>query len=128
MSSSIRISPAGEGRVSVASEYTIDITTVDGIRHVVTLPEGYVFDGASIPRLVWSVIGHPFDPSFLVAAAVHDWYCERATELKDYQLRVIGDAVFFALLRRAGVPWWKRSSMYVAVRSYGLWTFRDVRK
>ena len=128
MSDALAIQPAPLGKMAVAVEHTVAVTTVDGITHTVTLPAGYIFDGASIPRLVWSVIGHPFDPSFIVAAAVHDWYCDRASETHDYQLRVIGDAVFFSLLRRAGVSWWKRSSMYMAVRAYGFWTFRKVRK
>ena len=124
----LAIQPASLGKMSVADEHVVSVTTAGGITHTVTLPRGYVFDGASIPRLAWSMIGHPFDPSFLVAAAVHDWYCDQAAQTHDYQLRVIGDAVFFALLRRAGVSWLKRSAMYLAVRSYGLWSFRKVRK
>jgi hypothetical protein len=128
MSERIEITPASDGKMAVAEEFVCPITLIPGIYHAVTIPEGYIFDGASIPRLVWSFIGHPFDPKFIEAAVVHDWYCDRAAELRDYQLRVIGDVVFFALLRRAGVSWRKRSSMYLAVRSYGLWSFRKVRK
>lgn len=128
MSEHLAVRPLVDGRMAVDVEHTVAVTTVRGITHTVTLPEGYPFDGATIPRIVWSVIGHPFEPRFLLAAAVHDWYCERAAETRDYQLRVIGDAVFFALLRRTGVGWLKRSSMYGAVRVYGLWSFRGVRK
>lgn len=128
MSERLAISPGESGKVRVASEFIVTVTTADRITHTITLPEGYGFDGASIPRPIWSIVGHPFDPSFIEAAAVHDWYCDRAAELRDYQLRVIGDAVFFALLRRAGVSWFKRSAMYAAVRVYGLWSFRGVRK
>jgi hypothetical protein len=128
MSERIEITPAGHAKMKVAEEFICLVTMVPGIHHAVTIPEGYIFDGATIPRLVWSVIGHPFDPKYIDAAAVHDWYCDRAAELRDYQLRVIGDAVFFALLRRAGVSWLKRSSMYLVVRIYGLWRFRRVRK
>lgn len=94
----------------------VAVTTVAGIRHIVSIPADYVFDGASIPWFAWWLIGHPFTPSFVLAACVHDWYCDQAKETKDYQLRVIGDAVFFALLTRAGVPEWKRVAMYAAVR------------
>lgn len=94
------------------------ICNTPGIVHLVTIPPGYAFDGASIPRLVWSIIGHPFDPTFTLAACVHDWYCEAATKRNDYQIRVIGDAVFFALLARAGVAKWKRTMLYAAVRMY----------
>ena len=33
---------------------------------------GFIFDGASIPRWLWSAIGHPFDPNWLAAALLHD--------------------------------------------------------
>lgn len=102
----------------VVSTFDVVVSRVQGIAHLVTIPAGYEFDGASIPRFVWSWIGPPFDPSFVVAACVHDWYCDRARECRDYQLRVIGDAVFFALLERAGVASWRRAAMYVAVRAH----------
>lgn len=92
------------------------ISDAQGIMHLVTIPPGYVFDGATIPRFVWSVIGHPYDPTYVLAACVHDWYCDTAERVKDYQLRVIGDAVFFSLLARAGVAEWRRLLMYSAVR------------
>ena len=33
---------------------------------------GFIFDGASIPRWLWSLIGHPFDPNWCAAALIHD--------------------------------------------------------
>lgn len=39
----------------------------------VTIPAWYEFDGASIPRLFWSVVGHPMDTKVLRAALVHDY-------------------------------------------------------
>ena len=33
---------------------------------------GFIFDGASIPRWLWSVIGNPFDPNWTAAALIHD--------------------------------------------------------
>lgn len=41
-----------------------------------TIPKGYCFDGASVPRLFWRIIGSNTDNKFLVAAMVHDFMCE----------------------------------------------------
>ncbi len=87
--------------------------------HFVMIPKGYRFDGASIPRLLWSVIGSPFEPDLMVAACVHDWYCEHTAD--SYQSRVIGDAVFFFLLTEAGVAHWRRVLMYLGVRLASFW-------
>lgn len=40
------------------------------------VPVGYVSDGASIPRLFWSTVGHPFSPLFVRPALIHDIRCE----------------------------------------------------
>jgi hypothetical protein len=37
---------------------------------------GFVFDGQSVPRLLWPIIGHPFSGRSIAAALVHDaLYC-----------------------------------------------------
>lgn len=40
------------------------------------IPKGYCYDGASIPRLFWRVIGANTDNAFLIAALIHDVLCE----------------------------------------------------
>lgn len=99
----------------------VDVTNILGVTHVIRIPEGYEFDGASIPRWAWSLIGYPFEPDLILAACVHDWYCERSSS---YYERVIGDTVFLKLLADAQVPRWRRSLMFLAVRSYSLITKR----
>lgn len=41
-----------------------------------TIPKGYCYDGASVPRLFWRVIGSNTDNKFLIAALIHDVLCE----------------------------------------------------
>lgn len=102
----------------VTHKFTVDVTDIDGIRHTVTVPKGYRFDGASIPKLFWSFVGNPFEADLVEAACVHDFYCDNATVYHD---RVIGDNVFFALLaRRKTISRFKAICLYSAVR---LWTF-----
>ena len=41
-----------------------------------SIPKGYCYDGASIPRLFWRVIGSNTDNRFLIPALIHDVLCE----------------------------------------------------
>ena len=40
------------------------------------IPKYYCFDGASIPRFFWRVIGPKTDNKFLIPAFIHDVLCE----------------------------------------------------
>lgn len=45
----------------------------------ITVPKGFITDGASIPKMAWSVLGvNPYYSSIFPAAVVHDWlYCQK---------------------------------------------------
>ena len=57
----------------------VDITFSNG-KHSETISAGYIFDGASIPRIFWGLKG--FDPhgEKLWAALLHDWFCDKRAE------------------------------------------------
>ena len=56
--------------------YDYAFEMVDGI---LTIKAGFDFDGASIPRWLWSLIGHPVEPTILPGALPHDGlYCTHA--------------------------------------------------
>lgn len=116
--------PVDGTRMRLTRELSVSISSIPCVIHQVCIPAGYEFDGASIPRVAWSIIGAPFEPDFVLAACIHDWYCDRA---RCYHQRMIGDAVFFLLLARAGVPYWRRACMYAAVRVYGWLKWRGKR-
>lgn len=40
------------------------------------VPKGASTDGASIPRILWSLIGGPFEGHYRKPAVVHDYYCD----------------------------------------------------
>ena len=85
-------------------------------RLTVIVPGGFVTDFASVPRLLWPLCPpHGYSKK---AAVVHDFLYTQ-----DDCARVIADAVFLTALRDCGVPWWRRSLMYAAVRCFG-WLFR----
>lgn len=41
------------------------------------LPKGYTTDGASVPRLFWSLYP-PYKPEWLTACVIHDYLCSQA--------------------------------------------------
>lgn len=117
--------PSGD-LFAAASPIELAIGPIDGVSHVVIIPQGYHFDGASIPSMLWPLIGSPFEPDLMLAACIHDWYCEHT--MLDYQSRVIGDAVFFYLLQRAGIPRWRRVLLYLGVRLHSWWCYGSQQK
>ena len=41
-----------------------------------SIPKSYKYDGATIPRFFWRIIGSNTDNTFLIPALVHDVICE----------------------------------------------------
>jgi hypothetical protein len=80
----------------------------DLLEQVITVPEGFHCDGASIPRAAMSITGWPG----LRAAVVHDWLVR--TTLK----RRYADEVFHEALRACGVEEQTADTMFYAVRVY----------
>lgn len=44
------------------------------------VPKNTVVDGASIPRLFWTIIGGPYEGLYRNASVIHDYYCVVKTE------------------------------------------------
>jgi len=78
------------------------------------IPYGFVFDGASIPKLFWAVTTSPYDPKVLRAAMVHDYLYSIAAVS-----RLICDEVFHQILLMDGVEESLALTMYSAVRLGG---------
>lgn len=74
-----------------------------------TIPKGYCYDGATIPRLFWRVIGSNTDNSFLIPALVHDVLCENHNYVDND--RAFSSKVFDALLETGEVNGLKRFFM-----------------
>lgn len=53
-----------------------DFTYFDPADEAWPVPAGAQVDGASIPRLLWGIIGGPFAGSYRNASVIHDWYCD----------------------------------------------------
>jgi hypothetical protein len=65
-----------------------DLTVIlsDEIKQVTyefLIPEGYTWDGATIPRMFWRLIGAKTDNRFLVPSLIHDVLCENHDYIDD---------------------------------------------
>ena len=80
------------------------------------IPKCYCFDGASIPRLFWRVIGSNTDNKFLIAALVHDVLCENHSYVDND--RKFSTQVFNALLEASEVNSIQRFCMKNSVNFY----------
>lgn len=79
---------------------------------VIAVPAGFVTDLATIPRIFWSVL-QP-DGKYAKAAIIHDYLYDNALRTKKD-----ADLIFLDGMTVLGVPKWKRTIMYCAVRLFG---------
>lgn len=79
---------------------------------VITVPQGFVTDFASVPRVFWRIV--PPWGEYSPAAVVHDWLYTIAQGT-----RKAADLLFLELMERLGVPAVIRTAMYWAVRVGG---------
>ncbi len=91
---------------------------VDPAQKTWAVPKGAKVDGASIPRVLWTFIGGPFEGKYRNASVIHDFYCDTRTEPWQAVHRV-----FFHGMRTAGVSEFRAKAMYAAVYHAGpRWT------
>ena len=81
-----------------------------------TIPKGYCYDGATIPRLFWRIIGAKTDNAFLIGALIHDVLTENHSYVNND--RNFSSKVFKALLIAGGVSEFKAQIMYLAVDNF----------
>jgi hypothetical protein len=78
------------------------------------VPSGMVTDGASIPRMFWAIMGPMGD--YFKASVVHDFLYSRYN--KEFS-RKEADLIFKEAMFNTGVPWYRRNTIYKAVRLFG---------
>ena len=83
----------------------------------VLVPRGFVSDGASMPRIAWRALGHPFDYDYLYEAILHDYLyryqdVDRATADRVLYIMLKGKisgarrrAIYWGLRIGGGVAW-----------------------
>ena len=81
---------------------------------VITVYDGFDYDGASIPKALWSVIGCPMGELYSSAACIHDaLYASRLLDRKSC------DKIFHEAMLSSGVDSALAKKMYLAVRAFG---------
>lgn len=87
-----------------------------GLVHIFTIPRGYTWDGATIPRVFWPLIGSKTDSRFLIPSMIHDVLCENHLYVGNN--RYFCDRVFERLLYVSGVPAFNRWLMFHTVDNF----------
>ena len=77
-------------------------------------PAGSTVDGASIPRIVWSLIGGPFEGKYREGSVVHDVAC--ITRARPWEAT---HRAFYFAMRASGVAVVKAKIMFAAVHHFG---------
>jgi len=92
--------------------FKVRVLLSDGSLLFINVPEGYVTDGASIPR-AFHTIYHPFATESFWASVVHDYiYSHLHFKLS----KQFADSLFREMIRINGGSWLMRESFYRAVR------------
>jgi hypothetical protein len=110
------------GQWMLAKEFVVLV----GTSHKFVCPEGMPFDGLTIPRFFWRLIGHPYEAPQVVGAVPHDggctgelvWYVKNAKDEWvefDYTRAEIDEA-FREIEKLLKVKRWRVNMMYRGVR------------
>lgn len=106
----LTLTPIGDGRYKLVEPFY-------------DIPAGFVTDGASIPRFAWRVIDHPFQSDYIEIYVEHDY---------DYQTgrisRKEADEKMLDGLKSKGMGYFKRYTIYLAVRWFGSKYYNKKRK
>jgi len=102
--------------VKMAAEYrevaTVAYPSTEGNNLIVSPngnPEGFITDGASIPRIFWGVFGGPFCPKNLEASVQHDFLIYIGVDGSQRDLQ------FYSTLVDNNTDKWKARLMYIGV-------------
>ena len=87
----------------------------------ITVEQGFVFDGASIPRAFWRVIGPPMAGKYAHASLIHDWlYVHKFVDGMEIKVgRKWADDLMLEMMQDDGVAWWRRNAIHRGVRLGG---------
>ena len=106
------LSPLGETEAVLMEDWHLTV-----LGRELTVPAGTTTDGASIPRWLWRVCGHPLAAPRVYAALAHDYIYRNAKRLGIS--RAEADTIYKALLRHFGISWWIANTEYTALRWFG---------
>jgi len=100
-----------------------------------TVPKNFIYDGASIPRALWSFIGTPYSCKFDTPACIHDYLY--SLESNDSIIfdgttvtldRFNADYIMYLLLCENGVNSIKAYMMFIGIRCFGSRYYKKEKK
>ena len=98
---------------------------------LVVVPDGFITDCQSIPRLAWSIVGHPVD-DYAEAGVVHDWLYQYPDDCllegAKVRSRARVDQMFLEVNIDEGCTWRQRTVKHWVVRAFGWVPWRRYRK
>ena len=90
---------------------------VDGV--IWTARKGLVFDGASIPKLLWGFSTNPWADDVIGPATIHDFYCKLGREgISPYSSSDV-HYTFHQSMRSIGVSAWRARARWSGVKTFG---------
>ena len=92
----------------------LEDVVVESLGYKITVKKGFDFDGASIPKWLWSIYGSPLNGNYVVASLIHDGLYASQKVSKE-----ISDKIFLDIMKQSKVGYMKRTSMYLAVKMFG---------
>jgi hypothetical protein len=92
---------------------------VDGVRF--TVPIGFTTDGASCPKILWSLCA-PMSGPQVEAAILHDFMYSKDSGWKIS--RKFADDVFYNAMRADGTSLWRAKAIYYGVRAGGAGSYK----
>ncbi len=90
------------------------VSYTDPCGQVWRAPAGSVVNGASIPRVAWSIVGGPYEGRYRDASVIHDVACDQ----RNRPWQSVHEVFYFAMLAR-DTPYWQAKVMYAAVYHFG---------
>ena len=109
-----QVTPAAtKGTWRLLENYNVKVD-LDGKTLNFWIKAGFEFDGASIPRALWRLCGHPMEAPRIAAALIHDWLY-RAQVLD----RGVADEIFNILCKEVGMSAWRTGPEWAALRICG---------
>lgn len=130
--------PMGPGIYRLVRDYTYKWEK-GGVEYEIVIPAGFEYDGASVPRIVWTLAGIVPDGLIRGAALVHDyiyrykgkfppnrWFWRASggdlapVESGKSLSRAEADALFYRIMREAGMSRYRAALAYVGVRAFGM--------
>ena len=103
---------------SLSEHITTKGHTVEVFGYRITIDSGFIWDGASVPKLAQPIVGSPFTGLYQRAALFHDalYACKGLS-------RKLADRIFLILMLSDGVSVSKAITMYNAVRIGGWYSW-----